>query len=83
MGVHNFGWKAFWDSKPDWSCLRLDSRHSVEAAMIGKSASRTPFACYTLAFALQMRNKSAENPRVIVVKNSQLGTIQYVDSAAF
>jgi len=22
-GGHNFNWKVFWDSKPDWSCLRM------------------------------------------------------------
>jgi len=51
--------------------------------MIGMSAGRTPFACYNLAFALQMKKKSAEKPRICVVKNSQLGTIQYVEIAAF
>ena len=46
MGGHNFGWKTFWDSNPDWSCLRLrlaaKFRHSGEAAMPGKSAGRAP-----------------------------------------
>ena len=84
MKVHNFDWKSFWNSKPDWSCLRLDSRQLVEAAMIGKIAGRTPFVCYTLEFVLQMRGeKRVENPRFISVKNSQLGTIQYVYIAVF
>ena len=23
MKEHSFGWKAFWDSNPDWACLKL------------------------------------------------------------
>jgi hypothetical protein len=36
---HNFGWKAFWDSDPDWSYLKLAPSLRV----------------FTLAFALQLR----------------------------
>ena len=46
MRRHNFGWKAFWDSKPDWSCLRLrlaaNFRQSCGVAMPGKVADRVP-----------------------------------------
>jgi hypothetical protein len=39
---HNIGWKAFGDSNPDWSCLKLGLMvklsHSGEATMPGKSA---------------------------------------------
>ena len=24
MRGHSFGWKALWDSKPEWSCSKLD-----------------------------------------------------------
>jgi hypothetical protein len=49
---HNFGWKAFWDSNPDWSCLKLKLdyialkfSHSSFAAMSGKRAGRVPSLC--------------------------------------
>jgi hypothetical protein len=44
---HNFGWKAFWDSNPDWSCLKLKLdyiavkfSHSSVATLSGKRAGR-------------------------------------------
>jgi len=36
---HNFGWKAFWDSNPDWSWLSSDLG---KAAMPEESAGRIP-----------------------------------------
>jgi len=44
MRGHNFGWKAFWDSNPEWSCLKLmiDQSWKNLAALHWKSMSCTP-----------------------------------------
>ena len=48
MMEHNFGWKAFWNWKLDWSCLQLNLRLAVkfrqsrEVAMPGKSVGSAP-----------------------------------------
>jgi hypothetical protein len=41
---HNFGWKAFWYSNPEWLCLEsmIDESLKNLATLRGKSASCAP-----------------------------------------
>jgi len=84
MRGHKFGWRTFWDSNPDWSCLRLNSRHSGESAMLGKSAGLLPL--HVTLWHLPYNSgekKRGKKTRLSLVKNCKLGTIQHVDIATF
>ena len=60
MRVHNVGWKTFWDSTREWSCLkwRLDYVAVTFSRFTWQECWQCPvFACYALTFALQLREK--------------------------
>jgi hypothetical protein len=64
MRGHNFGWKAFWDSNPDWSCRKLRLAvvfgHSGEAAMPGKSVGRPRRSVLHSGIRLTTEERSTE-----------------------
>ena len=87
MEWQNVGWKAFWDSNPDWPrlSLRLEAKfkHSGGARPVWEEYGPCPvFACYVMAILLKLRGeKSTEKTSVRVVGKCQLGTIQCIDMA--
>jgi len=87
MSGLNFGWKTFWDSNPDWSCLRLrlaaKFRHSGEAAMPGKSAGRAPSLRIIPWHSPHNRGKKHGKKNSVRVAERQLDNIQYVNMATF
>jgi hypothetical protein len=45
--------------------------------LIGKCGPRPVFACYTLAFALQLRKKHGKTSARIAARTTQVDTVQY------
>ena len=71
MRGRNFGWKAFWVSNPEWTCLKLtlDYVAVTFSSLTWEECWQCPGICLTAS--------------VRVVKKGQVGTIQCVDMAAF
>jgi len=66
MRGHNFGWKAFWGSNPEWSYLKLmlDYFAVKFSRLTSEECGSCPvYACCTLAFGLQLRKKARKKPQ--------------------
>ena len=70
MRGHNFGWKAFWVSNPEWTCLKLTLDNV--AVTFGRLTWEEYWPCPGIYLTL-----------VRVVEKCQVGMIQCVDMAAF
>ena len=45
MGGYCFGWKAFWDSNPEWSCLELKIEQVAVKPYLGRVRAVVPRLC--------------------------------------
>jgi len=63
MRGHNVGWKAFWESNPDWSHFKVKFKLNGGKILLPYLAimRAVPRLCiFTPAFALQLRKKNVE-----------------------
>jgi len=71
MREHNFGWRVFWDSNPDWVCLKFrlaaKFRNWGEVAMPGKSLGRALSLRLYPGTCITTEEKRTENTSIRVV----------------
>jgi predicted ATP-dependent serine protease len=70
------------EQSQNWICITIKIRYNNKK-LIGKCRPCPVFASYTLAFALQLREKHGKTSATVAAHRAQAGTVQYKNNEQY